>query len=131
MESIIPAIDLGIDFSKVKNIYLAQMPADLRKGIDGYVSLVQGPLALDPLDGSSFSSLIDRRTRSKVSFVTEMDSGLFISDSPDLPFSGLSALTSPTSCELTVRSWLLCFPVCRLFPSRHFCHELISMFKPI
>ncbi|UNT93869.1 hypothetical protein [Allobaculum sp. Allo2] len=37
MESIIPAIDLGIDFSKVKNIYLAQMPADLRKGIDGYV----------------------------------------------------------------------------------------------
>ena len=54
MESIIPAIDLGIDFSKVKNIYLAQMPADLRKGIDGYVSLVQGPLALDPLDGSLF-----------------------------------------------------------------------------
>ncbi len=120
MESIIPAIDLGIDFSKVENIYLAQMPADLRKGIDGYVSLVQGPLALDPLDGSLFLFVIDRRTRSKVSFVTEMDSGLFISDSPDLPFSGLSALTSPTSCELTVRSWLLCFSGLSIVPQPAF-----------
>lgn len=54
MESLIPELYFGIDFSKVKNIYLAQKPADLRKGIDGCASLLQGCLALDPLDGSLF-----------------------------------------------------------------------------
>ena len=76
MESIIPAIDLGIDFSKVKNIYLAQMPADLRKGIDGYVSLVQGPLALDPLDGSLF--LFVNRQKNKIKGILRDGNGFWL-----------------------------------------------------
>ena len=76
MESIIPAIDLGIDFSKVKNIYLAQMPADLRKGIDGYVSLVQGPLALDPLDGSLF--LFVNRQKNKIKGIIRDGNGFWL-----------------------------------------------------
>lgn len=76
MESIIPAIDLGIDFSKVKNIYLAQMPADLRKGIDGYVSLVQGPLALDPLDGSLF--LFVNRQKNKIKGILRDENGFWL-----------------------------------------------------
>lgn len=54
MESFFPVLDPGIDFSKVKTIFIARKPADLRKGIDGYVSLVQGCLHLDPVDGSLF-----------------------------------------------------------------------------
>lgn len=76
MESIIPSIDLGIDFSKVKNIYLAQMPADLRKGIDGYVSLVQGPLALDPLDGSLF--LFVNRQKNKIKGILRDGNGFWL-----------------------------------------------------
>ncbi len=76
MESIIPAIDLGIDFSKVKNIYLAQMPADLRKEIDGYVSLVQGPLALDPLDGSLF--LFVNRQKNKIKGILRDGNGFWL-----------------------------------------------------
>ena len=76
MESIIPAIDLGVDFSKVKNIYLAQMPADLRKGIDGYVSLVQGPLALDPLDGSLF--LFVNRQKNKIKGILRDGNGFWL-----------------------------------------------------
>lgn len=76
MESIIPAIDLGIDFSKVKNLYLAQMPADLRKGIDGYVSLVQGPLALDPLDGSLF--LFVNRQKNKIKGILRDGNGFWL-----------------------------------------------------
>ncbi|UNT92556.1 IS66 family insertion sequence element accessory protein TnpB [Allobaculum sp. Allo2] len=76
MESIIPAIDLGIDFSKVKNIYLAQMPADLRKGIDGYVSPVQGPLALDPLDGSLF--LFVNRQKNKIKGILRDGNGFWL-----------------------------------------------------
>lgn len=76
MESIIPAIDLGIDFSKVKNIYLAQMPADLRKGIDGYVFLVQGPLALDPLDGSLF--LFVNRQKNKIKGILRDGNGFWL-----------------------------------------------------
>ena len=76
MQSIIPAIDLGIDFSKVKNIYLAQMPADLRKGIDGYVSLVQGPLALDPLDGSLF--LFVNRQKNKIKGILRDGNGFWL-----------------------------------------------------
>ena len=76
MESIIPAIDLGIDFSKVKNIYLAQMPADLRKGIDGYVSLVQGPLALDPLDGSLFH--VVNRQKNKIKGILRDGNGFWL-----------------------------------------------------
>ncbi len=34
-------LDLGIDFSKVKNIILVYKPADLRKGIDGYYYIIQ------------------------------------------------------------------------------------------
>lgn len=71
-----PAIDLGIDFSKVKNIYLAQMPADLRKGIDGYVSLVQGPLALDPLDGSLF--LFVNRQKNKIKGILRDGNGFWL-----------------------------------------------------
>ncbi len=76
MESIIPAIDLGIDFSKVKNIYLARIPADLRKGIDGYVSLVQGPLALDPLDGSLF--LFVNRQKNKIKGILRDGNGFWL-----------------------------------------------------
>lgn len=66
----------GIDFSKVKNIYLAQMPADLRKGIDGYVSLVQGPLALDPLDGSLF--LFVNRQKNKIKGILRDGNGFWL-----------------------------------------------------
>ena len=47
-------LDLGIDFSKVKNIILVNKPADLRKGIDGYASIIQGIYHLDPTDGSLY-----------------------------------------------------------------------------
>lgn len=54
MENNVETIDLGIDFSKVKEIILIQKPADLRKGIDGYASIVSGLCDLDPTDGTLY-----------------------------------------------------------------------------
>lgn len=64
MESFIPDLDLRLDFSKAENIYIATSPADLRKGIDGYVSIVQTSLQQDPTDGSVY--LFTNRMKNKV-----------------------------------------------------------------
>lgn len=53
-----------LDFSKVKSIFLVIQPVDLRKGIDGYVSIVQNDLALNPIDGSLF--FFTNRQKNKV-----------------------------------------------------------------
>lgn len=64
MQTIVPAYDMRIDFTGAEHIYLAQKPADLRKGIDGYVSIVQGLLEADPTDGSLF--LFTNRQKNKM-----------------------------------------------------------------
>lgn len=76
METIIPAYDLGIDFSRIKNIYLAQKPADLRKGIDGYASMVQHCLGLNPTDGSLY--LFVNRQKNKMKGVIHDGNGYWL-----------------------------------------------------
>ncbi len=43
-----------IDFSRIKHIYMASGPTDLRKGIDGYALIIQNEFQLDPFDDSLF-----------------------------------------------------------------------------
>lgn len=43
-----------IDFTRVTSFFLFRGPTDLRKGIDGYCSLVSGVMALDPFSPSLF-----------------------------------------------------------------------------
>lgn len=64
MESFIPEYAMTIDVSKAKNIILAAKPADLRKGIDGYASLVSTCLDMDPTDGSLY--LFTNRQKNKM-----------------------------------------------------------------
>lgn len=74
MESFIPDLDLKINFSKAENIYIASKPADLRKGIDGYASIVQTSLRQDPTDGSIY--LFTNRQKNKVKGII-YDKGCF------------------------------------------------------
>ena len=64
MERFIPYYEMKIDVSKARSIILASMPADLRKGIDGYASLVSACLNLDPTDGSLY--LFTNRQKNKI-----------------------------------------------------------------
>lgn len=64
MERFIPDYEMKIDVSKARSIILASMPADLRKGIDGYASLVSACLNLDPTDGSLY--LFTNRQKNKI-----------------------------------------------------------------
>ena len=43
-----------IDLNDVKHIYVACGYTDLRKGIDGYASIVNGKLKLNPFDNTLF-----------------------------------------------------------------------------
>lgn len=43
-----------ISFDKIKSIYLAQGYTDLRKGIDGYASIVQDHFKLNPFDNALY-----------------------------------------------------------------------------
>lgn len=43
-----------IDCTRVTSFFLFRGPIDLRKGIDGYCSLVSGVMALDPFSPSLF-----------------------------------------------------------------------------
>ena len=43
-----------ISFDAIQNIYLVQGATDLRKGIDGYASIVQDRCKLDPYENSLF-----------------------------------------------------------------------------
>ncbi|WP_019891920.1 IS66 family insertion sequence element accessory protein TnpB [Allobaculum stercoricanis] len=69
-------LDLGIDFSKVKNIILVNKPADLRKGIDGYASIIQGIYHLDPTDGSLY--LFTNRTKDKMKGILHDGNGYWL-----------------------------------------------------
>ena len=70
-------------------------PADLRKGIDGYVSWVQALLDLDPLDGSLF--LFTNRSKNKIKGVLHDGNGFW------LVYKRLarSSVLWPTSCDET------------------------------
>ncbi|MGL4362010.1 MAG: IS66 family insertion sequence element accessory protein TnpB [Cellulosilyticaceae bacterium] len=43
-----------IDVNVIKNIYLIQGSTDLRKGIDGYASIIQNNFELSPFDSSLY-----------------------------------------------------------------------------
>lgn len=43
-----------IDLKNVKHIYVAYGFTDLRKGIDGYASIADGKLKLNPIDNTLF-----------------------------------------------------------------------------
>ncbi len=43
-----------IDFSNIKQIYMAQGYTDLRKGIDGYASIIQDQFKLSPFEDALF-----------------------------------------------------------------------------
>jgi transposase len=43
-----------IDVSSIKDVYLIQGATDLRKGIDGYASIVQNNFNLSPFESSLF-----------------------------------------------------------------------------
>lgn len=53
-----------IDFCNIKKIYMAQGYTDLRKGIDGYVSIIQDRFKLSPFDDALF--LFCNRHRDKL-----------------------------------------------------------------
>lgn len=76
METTIPEFDPKIDFSKIHSIILAQKPADFRKGIDGYASLVQGALHLSPVDGSLF--LFTNRQKNKLKAILYDGTGYWL-----------------------------------------------------
>lgn len=69
-------LDFGIDFSKVKNIILVNHPADLRKGIDGYVSVIQGIHHLDPTDGSLY--IFTNRSKDKMKGILHDGNGYWL-----------------------------------------------------
>lgn len=53
-----------IDVTSLDSIYLVQGVTDLRKGIDGYASIVSGELNLDPFSKSIF--MFCNRTKDKL-----------------------------------------------------------------
>lgn len=53
-----------IDLQTLESIYLVQGSTDLRKGIDGYASIVSGELDLDPFSKSIF--MFCNRNKDKV-----------------------------------------------------------------
>lgn len=69
-------LDFGIDFSRVKRIILVQKSADLRKGIDGYVSIVQALLHQNPTDGSLY--LFTNRGRNKLKGILHDGNGYWL-----------------------------------------------------
>lgn len=64
MTNSIPEYNSKFDFSLFKNLYLVQKPADLRKGIDGYCSIISSIHSLDPADGSLY--LFTNKSKNKV-----------------------------------------------------------------
>lgn len=76
MDDYIETLEFGIDFSKVKKIVLVQKPADLRKGIDGYASMVTGLLDLDPSDGSLY--LFVNRQKNKMKGILHDGNGYWL-----------------------------------------------------
>ena len=54
-----------IDFSRIEHIYMASGPTDLRKGIDGYVLIIQNEFQLDPFDDSLFIFCIRQHNKLK------------------------------------------------------------------
>ncbi len=53
-----------IDLNDVKNIYVACGYTDLRKGIDGYASIADGKLKLNPFDNALF--IFCNRAKNKI-----------------------------------------------------------------
>lgn len=76
MENQIETLDFGIDFSKVNRIFLIQKATDLRKGIDGYASVVQGILDMDPADGSLY--LFTNRSKDKMKGILHDGNGYWL-----------------------------------------------------
>lgn len=66
----------SIDFSQIDHIILVQKPIDLRKGIDGYVSYVQGCLRLKPNDNSIF--LFTNRQKNKLKAIIFRKNGWWL-----------------------------------------------------
>ncbi len=48
------------------SIFLHTQPTDLRKGVDGLSGIVRGQFAADPVDGSSYLFINNRRDRLKI-----------------------------------------------------------------
>lgn len=76
MSSDFEYLDFGVDFSKVKNIVLLNKPEDLRKGIDGYASVIQGIHYLDPTDGSLY--IFTNRTKDKLKGIIHDGNGYWL-----------------------------------------------------
>lgn len=53
-----------IEFDKVETVYMAQGYTDLRKGIDGYASIIQDQFALSPFQNALF--IFCNRNRDKL-----------------------------------------------------------------
>lgn len=53
-------LDSRINFEKFESIYLVTQPVDLRKGIDGYASMVQSDFRLDPFRSDSIFLFTNR-----------------------------------------------------------------------
>lgn len=64
------------NLNAIQSIYIHKEPVDLRKGIDGYMSLVQMDLSLDPYDGSLF--LFTNRTHNKVKGILYTGTGFWL-----------------------------------------------------
>ncbi|MCF0259080.1 MAG: IS66 family insertion sequence element accessory protein TnpB [Erysipelotrichaceae bacterium] len=64
MTNTIPEYKSRFDFTLFNNLYLIQKPVDLRKGIDGYRSIISSIHSLDPADGSLY--LFTNKAKNKV-----------------------------------------------------------------
>lgn len=66
-----------ISFKDITNIYMAQGYTDLRKGIDGYASIVQDHFKLSPFDNSLY--IFCNRHRDKLKCLYWDGSGFWLS----------------------------------------------------
>lgn len=65
-----------IDFSNIKSIYMAQGCTDLRKGIDGYASIIQDHFSLSPFDDALY--IFCNRHRNKIKCLYWDGSGFWL-----------------------------------------------------
>lgn len=65
-----------ISFSEIKSIYMAQGYTDLRKGIDGYASIIQDQFKLSPFDDALY--IFCNRQRNKLKCLYWDGSGFWL-----------------------------------------------------
>ena len=65
-----------INFSEIKSIYMAQGYTDLRKGIDGYASIIQDHFKLSPFDDALY--IFCNRQRNKLKCLYWDGSGFWL-----------------------------------------------------